>query len=144
MKIIAKTRYCKYDGKGVQCTEAEKRTKQHFTDDCDVNKILDKFSRTGILPESKPKMYGDFSNVQDYVTAFAIVQNAHTQFGNLDADIRARFHNDPSEFLNFATNENNAEEMVKLVLATKRPVEAVKTQPEAKAEASTSQSEVKI
>ncbi len=144
MKIIAKTRYCKYDGKGVQCTEAEKRTKQHFTDDCDVNKILDKFSRTGILPESKPKMYGDFSNVQDYVTAFAIVQNAHTQFGNLDADIRARFHNDPSEFLNFATNENNAEEMVKLVLATKRPVEVVKTQPEAKAEASTSQSEVKI
>lgn len=143
MKIIAKTRYCKYEEKGVQCTEAEKRTKQHFTDDCDINKILDKFSRTGILPESKPKMYGDFTNVQDYVTAFGIVQNAHIQFGNLDADIRARFHNDPSEFLNFATNENNAEEMVKLGLATKRPVEALKTQSEAKAEESTSTSEVK-
>ena len=142
-KIIARSRYDEYNEKGVQCTELEKRTKQHFTEECDVNKILDKFSRTGILPDQKPKMYGDFSNVQDYVSAFAIVQKAHEQFGNLDADIRARFHNNPSEFLNFATDASNIDEMVTLGLATKKVVEAPITQSEAKAEASTSQSEVK-
>lgn len=135
-EIIAESKYNRnYIDEGIKCTIEEKRTKQHFTEECDINKILERHARTGMLPEQKQKQYGDFSNVPDYVTAYSIVQKAHDQFESLDAQVRARFHNDPSEFLEFATNQSNGEEMVKLGLAVERPVQAPKNESQAQSEA---------
>ena len=127
---IASSKYNRHSDPGIACTKEEGRTKQSFTDDCDINKILERFSRTGQLPESKPKQYGDFTNVPDYVTAFNIVSKAQEQFYGLDAKVRAKFDNDPESFLEFATKPSNIDEMVKLGLATKSAVAAPVAAPE--------------
>lgn len=137
---IASSKYNRHSDPGIACTKEEGRTKQSFTEACDINKILELFSRTGQLPESKPKQYGDFSNVPDYVTAFNIVSQAQDQFYSLDAKVRAQFENSPELFLEFATNPSNVDEMVKLGLATKPIVAAPVAAPETKA--TNTQSEV--
>lgn len=127
MKIIARSKYDAYEDKGVKCTLEEKITKQSFTDDCDVNKIIEKFARTGQLPEQKQKMYGDFSNVQDLVTAFNVVQRANESFMSLDAQVRAKFNNDPIAFVEFAQDSKNNDELKKMGLSTKQEEKIVKT-----------------
>lgn len=95
-------------------------TKQSDADAADINKILQRYQRTGQLPElikSNPQ-YGDFSDVGSYLDAVQRVQMAQYQFDNLDAHVRKRFENDPAQFLAFASNPNNASELVKLGLAT--------------------------
>lgn len=139
-EVIASSKYNRHSDPGIACTLEEKRTKQSHTDDCDINKILERFSRTGQLPESKQKQYGDFINVPDYVEAFNIVSKAQDQFYSLDAKVRAKFDNDPESFLEFATNPSNMEEMVSLGLATKTTVEAPVV--ESQAEKTVSKSEV--
>jgi len=99
------------------------RTKQSHKDECDINYIMRKFEKTGQLPDmikSNPS-YGDFSNVPDYQAALGMVEHAKEQFNALSAKVRARFNNDPSQFLAFATDPRNGAEMVKLGLAKARP-----------------------
>lgn len=142
--IIAESKYNRnYTDEGIKCTSEEKRTKQSFSEDCDINKILERFAKTGQLPEQRQKQYGDFSSVPDYMTAFNIVQNAHDQFDSLDAKVRARFNNDPSAFLDFATNSENHEEMIKLGLAPKPPLNTSTEPPKAQESVSTVPVEVK-
>lgn len=135
-KVIARAKYDQYDDEGIKCTLEEKRTKQSFTEDCDINKIIDRFAKTGTLPEQKQKQYGDFSNVADYQTSIMIVQKAHEDFMSLDAKVRAKFQNDPSAFLAFAQDASNIDEMVKLGLATKVEKDSVKIDSDVKEEAS--------
>ena len=49
----------------VMCTEEEKRTKSEFADECDINKIMARYRRTGVLPIDVRKeaaaRFGDFS-----------------------------------------------------------------------------------
>lgn len=98
-------------------------TQQQYKDDCDINKILERYARTGELTHmmKRDPAYGDFSKVPDYLDAMGIVLKAQEQFENLDAPIRKRFNNDPAEFLAFATNAENLPEMVKMGLAVAKP-----------------------
>lgn len=117
-----------YDGKqdevsemsGLSCEGDPGETKQSAKDECDINKITARYERTGALPDliRQDARYGDFSNVPDYMTALNVVNLANEQFGALDAHVRARFDNDPSKFLAFATDKRNIGDMVKLGLAT--------------------------
>lgn len=97
------------------CNQAEK-------DSCDINNILKRFEKTGMLPEmiEREPRYGDFSEVPDYQQACEIVERAEAQFMALDAGVRSRFANDPSKFLEFMHDEKNVEEIVKMGLATKK------------------------
>lgn len=110
------------------------RTKQSDADAADINKILERYQRTGLLPEIikvEPR-YGDFSDAPTFLEAQQIVQHALFQFENLDAQVRKRFQNDPSQFLDFASNPDNASELVKLGLASEKAVSNPSTpsQPE--------------
>jgi len=98
------------------------RTHQEFKDGADINKIMSRYKKTGLLPliKQQPK-YGDFSDVPSYVQALQIQNTAHTQFMALSARVRARFSNDPKLFLEFVNNPANAREMVELGLATLVP-----------------------
>lgn len=102
-------------------TVGESDTKQSHRDECDINMIMKRFENTGILPDliKKDPVYGDFSDPIDYQEAQNVVAFANEQFASLSSKIRKRFGNDPEEFLEFATNPSNAEEMVSLGLATK-------------------------
>lgn len=88
-------------------------TKQEFADESDINNIMATFQRTGEVYNSatlSPR-YGDFTIVPDYQSALNLVIEARASFDSLSSKIRERFHNDPVEFLDFVSNENNAAEM---------------------------------
>ncbi|QXP08414.1 MAG: internal scaffolding protein [Arizlama microvirus] len=111
------------------------KTQQSGKEECDINNILKRYEKTGILPDmikTDPR-YGDFSSCPEYQEALNIVELANTQFNALDAHARRRFDNDPAKFLEFAENPANLGEMVKLGLATEikpipAPVETPKTE----------------
>ena len=75
----------------------------------------------------------------DYQKSLNLVLHAQSQFDALPAHTRARFANDPKMFLEFTSNPENIEEMIKLGLAKERPLdskEPVKTGSKEEAKAS--------
>uniref|UniRef100_UPI004048DAE2 hypothetical protein n=1 Tax=Shewanella sp. TaxID=50422 RepID=UPI004048DAE2 len=99
------------------------RTKQAFKDEANINRILDKYNRTGLMPQyDKPQVYGDFTQVVCYHTAQNKIAEGKQAFAELPSDLRKRFNNDPGQFLDFIGDpESNLDEMVKLGLARIRP-----------------------
>lgn len=94
------------------------RTKQQFRDECDVNKIMAQYLRTGILDGRDPNQarYMDVSSTFDYQEAMNFIADANGQFYDLPAAIRARFGNDPGELLAFMDNPHNQSEAIALGL----------------------------
>ncbi|AXH74790.1 MAG: internal scaffolding protein [Microviridae sp.] len=99
------------------------RTKQSFKDECDINTILSKFQRTGLLDfvEKRQPQYGDVTGIE-FQTALQQVIDANALFADLPSKWRKRFHNDPAEFLDFVDDPANREEAIALGLITPPPV----------------------
>lgn len=95
-------------------------TKQSFKNECDINKIMEKFQKSGAISHyaSHAPDYGECTqaNLQD---ALNIVADANTMFEELPSSIRAKFHNDAGQFLDFVQDKKNLEEMRELGLANK-------------------------
>lgn len=112
-----------YDGDAVtretalSCPEVT-RTQQHFAAEADINTIVRRFGVTGVMPVSaKLPTYGDFTGIGDYQSALAAVQEANEAFAALDAELRARFKNDPAAYVEFCSDPANLPELRKLGLA---------------------------
>ena len=101
------------------------RTKQSFADECNINKIIAKFRKTGMISHLKATggHYGDFTGVTDYRQALDAIREADASFATLPADIRRRFDNDPAQFLQFVSNPENAEALKDMGLVPKTPSE---------------------
>lgn len=111
------------------CTTAG-RTKQSFKEECDINTIIRRFLRTGIMDfaqKNEPR-YGDCTGVE-YQSAMQTVAAARSLFNELPAELRNRFENDPAQFLDFVQDEKNTDEARALGLL-KTPAPAP-TEPEA-------------
>lgn len=95
----------------------ESRTKQSFKDECDINKIMAKFQKTGALThfQKHAPNYG-FATSVDFAEAMRIVTTGQGMFRDLPSSIRRKFGNDPAQFLEYVQDENNHEEMVELGL----------------------------
>lgn len=97
------------------------RAKQSFAAECDINNILKKYVKTGLLPiVAKSPSFDDFSDVVDYQSAMNVVLSAQGAFAELPSKVRARFGNDPANFMSFMANPDNADEAISLGLATRR------------------------
>lgn len=94
------------------------RTKQSFRDECNVNTIMEKYQRTGLIPhvEMHGGEYGDYTNVQDYQSSLNQVIAAQDMFASLPSSLRNRFSNNPASFLDFVSNPSNKDEMRSLGL----------------------------
>lgn len=112
---------------GIHFGEELSRTHQSFKEECDINNIVKKAEKAGFFPPQLEQQYGDFSDPVDFREAMELVLHAEEQFSSLPANVRARFGNSPEAFLEFATDANNAEELVRLGLATKREPEPTQT-----------------
>ena len=102
---------------GLKCLDSS-LTQQQFKEESDINTIVDRFMKTGHLPEpaSMPQ-YVDYEGVFDFQSAMNVVRQADENFMRMDAKVRARFHNSPQEFLEFFANPGNVDEAVRLGLA---------------------------
>lgn len=92
---------------------------QHFKDECDINQIMARYQRTGILtenPGSLRPLFGDFSNVSDFQSAQNAILDVHDSFMTLPSNIRARFNNDPGYLLEFLSKEENRDEAISIGL----------------------------
>jgi len=102
-----------------------KLTEQSHKDEVNVNTIMRKAMRTGLLPQrGNPGFYGDFSNVTDYFDAVNRVKEAEASFMTLPADIRKRFDNEPGKLLAFLDNASNEDEARELGILPPLPSEA--------------------
>lgn len=108
------------------CKKEEGKTRQSFKEECDINKIVAKYKKTGRLPEliRQNPIYGDFSKSFDYQEALNTVQKAQLQFNELSSEIRNKFRNDPVEFLMFVEDPKNEKELVEMGLAYPKKVES--------------------
>jgi phage internal scaffolding protein len=92
-------------------------TKQSFKDECDINRIMDKYQKTGAVSHfnrHSPR-YGDHSGM-DFHEAMNVITETQRMFGDLPSTVRNKFANDPGLFLDFIQNPENADEMAALGL----------------------------
>lgn len=109
----------------VYFTEDDDRTLQQYKDDADINTIVRRFGVTGEMPiAGRAPYYGDFSNVMDYHAALNAVREAESMFGQLPAELRKRFDNDPGKLLELVEDPDRFDELVELGLARAKPVAA--------------------
>jgi phage internal scaffolding protein len=121
--IYFRTPFDPSEDDGLECTD-KSLTQQQFKEESDINNILKKFENTGQLPEmikAQPQ-YGDFSTVPDYQEAMHTISKAVEQFEALSSKIRDRFQNNPENFLAFATDPTNVDEMVSMGLAEAKKI----------------------
>lgn len=85
------------------------RTRQEFSEECDINRIMARFEKTGVVDAfgTKVPQYIDVSEIVDLQTALEIVRTAQDAFNSLPATIRASFDNDPVRFVEFAEDPAN-------------------------------------
>lgn len=104
------------------------RTKQSFKDECDINQIMARYQRTGVLDfqNRNAPQYGDCTGVE-FQAGLELVMKARRLFAELPSTVRRRFANDPGEFLDFVNDERNRAEAITMGLV--RAPEADSTPP---------------
>jgi phage internal scaffolding protein len=137
MEIRSKYKYQGYSRlKDVKFT-MKTMAQQHFRDECNINTIMGRYERTGILVDPllqrqvKPE-FGDFANLPDYQEAQNAIIEAHELFDNLPSSIRKRFDNSPARLLDFMADPDNLDEAIRLGIVSKpleKPEEPIKAQP---------------
>nr|QJB20699.1 MAG: internal scaffolding protein [Microvirus sp.] len=99
-------------------TTGESLTQQQFKEECDVNNILSKYRRTGMVSHLAKHQgnFGDFSSVEDYQNTLDKLMTAQRSFESLPSELRSKFENDPAKLIAFLDDKQNDEEAIKLGL----------------------------
>lgn len=107
--------------------EKPTRTRGSFKNDCDINVVVNRFQKNGIIDHIARGQgsYGDFSTVEDYQSSLNRVMAARDSFEALPSKIRSRFYNDPAELIGFLENPANLQEAIELGLVAKPQPESV-------------------
>lgn len=92
--------------------------KQSMKDECDINKIMARYIRTGTLLHVAPGVpqYG-FAPEMSFQEAMNFMVRAQEDFESLPAKVRLRFNNSATEFVDFCSKRENLPELRKLGLA---------------------------
>lgn len=106
---------------GFECT-GPSMTQQSFADECDINSIVQRFGVAGEVPPIQPPAYAEFNEVFDFQSAMNVIRAGTESFASLDADLRARFHNDPHKFLQFVHDDANREQAELWGMVPRKPV----------------------
>lgn len=109
--------HCSRPGKRNHDGTIQYFTEQQYKDTCDVNKIIQKYDKHGLITHvsSIEAKYGDMTGA-DYKTAMDLVVNMRTMFNELPSEIRKRFDNSPEKYLNFMEDPANRKEAIDLGL----------------------------
>jgi len=93
-------------------------TEQNHKNECDINFILKKYARDGVLVHANKNagFYDDIPSL-DYQQAMDIVTKAQQMFQGLDGETRAKFSNSPVQFLKFVEDPMNMPQLQAMGLA---------------------------
>lgn len=97
------------------------KTKQSFSNECDINKIMTKVLKTGMLADSvgissRQAIFADVADIGDYRLVMDKIAKANQAFDSLSAEVKNRFNNDPALLVEFMKDSGNLEEACKLGL----------------------------
>lgn len=111
---------------------AVSRTKQSFKAECDINNIMARYQKTGVLDftQKHEPRYGDVTGYE-FQRAMLTIAHSKSMFAEMPSALRSRFKNDPREFLEYIHDPRNAEEAEELGLLKLRKATA---EPEMKPE----------
>ena len=112
-------------------------TLQSMAAECDINKIMERFARDGLVTHVAEwgGDYGDFVNApQSYHEALNQVLDAEDMFMTLPAHVREKYENDPGRFLEAVQDPEKREELQELGVLP-RAAEQAPAQPAAGAKA---------
>ncbi len=96
----------------------ESRTKQSMKDECDVNLIVSRFAKTGLishLADGIPQ-FVDVSELGDFRSILSQVAKVESYFAGLPAGVRASFGNDASRFMDYLESGASEEDLLALGL----------------------------
>lgn len=107
--------------------------KQSFKEECDINRIMSKYHKTGVI-SWLAKHEGQYADVTgfDFLDSMNTIAKANEMFADLPSKVRGRFGNDPARFLEFMHDPDSLEESYKLGLRV-RPEPAAPAEPGSKA-----------
>ena len=94
--------YVEHERVQLEFAEGSGRTRPEFKDEADVNNIMKRFEKTGLIDHvaTYQGQYGDFTtSVEDYHGALNLALRAEAMFASLPAKVRRHFDNDPGKFL---------------------------------------------
>lgn len=88
-------------------------TRQDMADDCDINILMKKFENTGTIPQVQgTPTYIDWTRQPTTLAdALEIMQAGDAAFMTLPARVRREFDNNPVEFMAFAEDPENLDQM---------------------------------
>lgn len=90
--------------------KALSRAKQSFAQEADINNIMARYQKTGLMVEpgtqsGRRPQYGDFSNGMEYREIMERVTQAKQDFALLDSETRKLHGNDVSNYLDSIANQ---------------------------------------
>lgn len=96
-------------GGEIEMVKEQSMTKQSFKDECDINVIMARYQKTGLLEHVRQGVpqYLDQPGF-DYFEAQSFIAGANSLFQSLPADVRAQFENHPGIFLRWMEDPANA------------------------------------
>ncbi|QXP08495.1 MAG: internal scaffolding protein [Arizlama microvirus] len=104
--------------------EGRSKTAQSFAKEANINTIINKYRKTGILvdpmtAQARQPFYGDFTSGADYFDNMTKLQKVKEDFARLPGKIRAKFDNNVGQMLDFVADPANVKECVELGLMPK-------------------------
>lgn len=93
-------------------------TEQSQAKHCDIHTIMKKYERTGILEHTNAHQgtYMEMPTQPDFHNAQNIIATANSMFESVPSQIRKKFDNDPTRYIEFMQDAANYDEIVKMGL----------------------------
>lgn len=132
-----------YSGRRFRVTlacQTPSRTHQSFKDECDINRILAGYERTGVITHLNPNppRFADVADATSYHDAMNTLRSAEEAFMSLPARVRKHFSNDPAELLAALEDPSRVEELQELgILEVQPPATSAHPQDEREESAAT-------
>jgi len=100
---------------------------------CDINCIMERYRKTGMLPQFKQKfpMFIDNTGVKSVEEAHALVNEANFLFDQIPSKLRKLMDNNPANLIDFVNNPENEKICLEYGLIEPQAVTSAKVQPEA-------------
>ncbi len=91
------------------------RTQQSFAEETDINRIMAKYQKTGMLDHINEHgaHYGDQPAAEDFHAAMSMVASTNSLFEELPSSVRDEFDNDPSLFLDYVADDERRADLVR-------------------------------
>jgi len=106
-------------------SDGTSRVQEHFKDEVDINKIVAKYRKTGVITHVQrvKEKYGEFLDIFDVAGQLDKVAKANQAFDQLPSELRNKVGNSIPKFLEYIQDPQNLDQCVKWGIYKKKPVE---------------------